>query len=108
MGSARPRLELARLATKAPSAAEMKRARAMLLASEAYDGETVSDLAEELGEWAVDWEWRASFDGGERHARVTARDVQSVAANLLHRDRRVVGWCLPRELRAPASKGGRR
>ena len=29
--------ELARLATKAPSAAEMKRARAMLLASEAYD-----------------------------------------------------------------------
>ena len=100
--------ELARLATKAPSAAEMKRARAMLLASEAYDGETVSDLAEELGEWAVDWEWRASFDGGERHARVTARDVQSVAANLLHRDRRVVGWCLPRELRAPASKGGRR
>lgn len=89
--------ELEGLATKAPGAAEMKRAKAMLLASESYDGETVSDLAEELGEWAVDWKWQASFDGGERHARVTSAAVKDAAARLLTRDRRVVGWCLPED-----------
>jgi len=100
--------ELERLATKAPSQAEMRRARAMLLASEAFDGEAVSDLAEELGEWAVDWDWRASFDGGERHARVTPRDVKVAAATLLTPDRRVIGWCLPSEPSTPQPTSGAR
>ena len=97
--------EIEKLAQRAPSAKEMRRAQAMLVASEAYDGETVSDLAEELGEWAVDWEWRASFDGGERHARVTAKDVKDLAGRLLTRERRVVGWCLPREEVSRAGAG---
>ena len=74
---------------------EYQRAQAMLLASEAYDSETVSGLAEELGGWAVDADWRHALDRGYRHGQVDPDQIREVAARLLDRDRRVVGWCLP-------------
>ena len=88
--------ELARLATENVPAAELKRARSILLASEAYDCETVSDLGDEIGEFAIDADWRFAFDGGERHAKVTAARVKECAKRLLGPERRVVGWCLPK------------
>ncbi len=88
--------ELEKLRTKPVTAAELKRAKALMHASEAYDGETVTDLAEELGEWAVDADWRLAFDGCVRHDRITAANLRDTAARLLAPDRRVVGWCLPR------------
>ncbi|MEM7310115.1 MAG: pitrilysin family protein [Planctomycetota bacterium] len=87
--------ELERLRTTRVRAAELKRAKAVLRSSEAYEGETVSDLAEELGEWAVDADWRLVLDQVERTDRVTADDVRDTARRLLGRDRRVVGWSLP-------------
>ncbi|MCZ6598626.1 MAG: pitrilysin family protein [Planctomycetota bacterium] len=87
--------ELEKLATRPLSAAELKRARALLNSSEAYDGETVSDLAEELGEWAVDADWRLAFDGGVRYAALTGAELRDTAARYLLPERRVVGWCLP-------------
>ena len=39
-------------------AAELRRAQAILISTEAYEDETASDLAEALGEWAVDGDWR--------------------------------------------------
>ena len=87
--------ELEALAAKRVTAAELGRARSILRASEAYDSETVSDLSEELGEYAVDADWRLAFDGGQRHREVTAAQVSECARRLLRPDRRVLGWCLP-------------
>jgi len=87
--------ELERMATERVSAVELKRAKNMLRSSEAFEGETVSDLAEQLGEWAVDADWRLSFDGCVRHDQVTAAQVQAAAAKFLNARRRVTGWCLP-------------
>ena len=88
--------ELDRLRTRRLSAAELKRARDILRSSEALDGETVTDLAEELGEWAVDADWRLTIDQDARLARFTPAALQEAAARLLAPERRVVGWSLPR------------
>jgi zinc protease len=87
--------ELERLATEVLSAKELRRAVSMLVASEAHEGETVSDLAHELGGFAVDADWRIAFDAERRLARVRARDVRACVRRWLGRERRVVGWCLP-------------
>ena len=87
--------ELARLATERVTAAELKRARHLLAAEEAYAGETVTDLAEHVGEYAVDADWPLALELTARRARVVARDVQRVAATLLTPTRRCVGWSLP-------------
>jgi zinc protease len=97
--------ELNRLFEEPPSEAELDRARRMLKASEAHDAETTSDLAEELGSWAVDVDWTHALDGGVRHALVDARTLSEVASRLLRPARRVVGWSLPAS-GAPASEGG--
>lgn len=88
--------EFARLASEKPSAAELKRAQAMILSSEAYESETVSDLAEDLGGYAVDADWRMALDGCERYRAVKAPALREVSARLLVPERRVVGWSLPR------------
>ncbi len=88
--------EIARLSTERVEAAELTRARAILLASEAFEGETVTDVAEELGEWAVDADWLRAFDGCERHLKLGAAALQAVARRYLVPERRVVGWCEPR------------
>ena len=88
--------ELDRLRTHRLSASELKRARDILRSSEALDGETVSDLAEELGEWAVDADWRLTIDQDARLARFTPAGLEEAAARLLAPERRVVGWSLPR------------
>jgi zinc protease len=100
--------ELAQLATKKVSAAELRRAKAIMRSSDAFEGETVSDLAEELGEWAVDYDWRAAFDGSVRHDAVTAEEVRRAIARFLVPGRRVVGWSLPRVVALPARGGARK
>ena len=94
-----------RLATELVSPKELTRARQILLASEAHDAETTSDLAEEIGGWGIDIDWRLAFDGGARHEAVEPSDLRETVARLLSRSRRVVGWCLPAESEeeAPAS-----
>jgi zinc protease len=89
--------EFARLATEPVTKLELKRARAILVAGEAFEGETVTDVAEELGEWAVDVDWQRAFDGCERHLKIDAGKIRAVVKRYLTPARRVVGWCLPRE-----------
>ncbi len=89
-------VELERLASERVGAEELARVRSILRASDAYDRETVSDLSEELGEYAVDADWRLAFDGGARYAKVTPSRIQECSRRLLSAKRRVVGWCLPR------------
>jgi zinc protease len=88
--------EIAHLATTRVRQAELERAKAILRASDAFDGETVTDLAEDLGEWAVDGDWRQGLELDRRMARITAADVQDAARRLLVPHARVVGWSLPR------------
>jgi len=87
--------EFARLADVPLTAAELKRARALMVSSEAYESEAVSDVAEHLGEYAVDADWRMALDGCERQLKVTSRQVREVVQRLLVPQRRVVGWCTP-------------
>ncbi len=88
--------EVARLARERVGADELARAHAILVASEAFEGETVTDVAEEIGEWAVDGDWRRAFDGCERHLALKPAALQAVAQRYLQPGRRVVGWCQPR------------
>jgi len=88
--------QLERLANERVSSKELKRVIAMLEASEAYDEETVSDLAEMVGEYAVDAHWTLAFEAIERVKRVTPAQIQECARRLLGRESRVVGWCTPK------------
>ena len=98
--------ELVRLATERVPRNELQRAKSVLRSAEAFDGETVSDVAEEIGEWAVDAEWRLAFDGGARHDRVTAEEVRATVARYLSPARRVAGWCLPKKEAQAAARSG--
>jgi zinc protease len=95
--------ELDILASEYVPAAELARAKRMLAASEAHESETVSDLAEDLGEFAADASWRMALETIERIERVTAREVRECVARFLRKHRRVLGWSLPRARVIPAS-----
>ena len=96
--------ELELLRTRKVPARELTRVRSMLAASDAQDGETVTDLAEDLGEFAIDADWRLSVDGLERLLAVTADDVRTAARRVLAPERRVVGWCTPRPVPSLAAR----
>jgi zinc protease len=99
-------IEMALLCEETISFAELDRAKRMIAAGEAYDSETVSDLAEEIGEFAVDAHWKLSIETLENIRKTTAKDVRDCARRLLSKDRRVVGWCLPR-VKPSTSKSAR-
>ena len=92
--------ELARLTTEAVPAAELRRAKKILTAGTAYECETVSDLAEHLGGYAVDVDWRLTLELAARRNAVRASDLRRVARELLAPERRVVGLSLPRASRS--------
>jgi zinc protease len=101
--------ELRRLGEEKVTPAELRRAKSLMRASDAFDGETVSDLAEELGEFAVDAHWHLALDGGVRHDRVTATKLREAVARLLRPGRRTLGWCLPEETaETPPPRRGRK
>jgi predicted Zn-dependent peptidase len=89
--------EIGLLSREIAGTAELERAKKILAASEAHESETVSDLAEDLGEFAADASWRMALETVDRIRRVNAKAVRDCAARLLRKDRRVVGWSLPRE-----------
>jgi len=99
--------ELARLADERVSAKELERVRRTILAGDAYDRETISDLAEEIGEFAVDTHWRQAFEAVDAIKAVTAADIQACARRLLGKQRRVTGWSVPKNPPAPARKARR-
>lgn len=98
--------ELLRLAEEPVSRAELKRVVARIVSSDVQQGETISDLAEELGGMAIDADWRLAFDGGVRHKQVTPARLARSAAEFLAPERRVVGLSLPSDERR-ARLGGK-
>jgi zinc protease len=97
--------EIEKLGSTGPSAKEMLRAKRIIAAGEAHDAETVSDLAEDIGEFAIDGDWRISLTTLERIQAAKPSAVTSAARRLLSAERRVVGWCLPKS--DPAKRKGR-
>ena len=88
-------LQIERLAKQPVTKAELDRVRQKLQASEAHESETATDLAEDLGSWAVDAQWQLALSSLQEVLAVDAPRLQECAARLLTKDRRVVGWCLP-------------
>jgi zinc protease len=76
-------------------ARELARVRSLLEAAEAYDHETTSDVAEQIGEAAVDAHWRLAFESLPNALKVDATRLRDCAKRVLARERRVLGWCLP-------------
>ncbi|MCC6409233.1 MAG: insulinase family protein [Planctomycetes bacterium] len=95
--------ELSLLREELVSAKELTRVKHMLEAAEAYDHETVTDIAEDLGEHATDSHWKLAFEAIERVKAVDAKRVRACARRFLRADRRVLGWCLPTKAE-PAQK----
>jgi len=89
--------QLLELAAKRFPAPELTHVKSVLTSAEAYESETATDLAETLGEFAVDADWHQAVEATTRLRAVTARQVQDCAQRLLLREHRVVGWCLPRQ-----------
>lgn len=87
--------EIERLASESVPAADLKRAKSILGASEAFEAETISDLAEHLGGYAVDADWPMATQLSERRKQVRAADIKRVATELLAARHRVVGWSVP-------------
>jgi zinc protease len=101
--------ELELLRTRKVPARELARVRSMLTASESQEGETATDLAEDLGEFAVDADWRLSIESLEKLLAVTAEELRETARRVLAPERRVLGWSTPRTpAAAPAAARRRR
>ncbi len=104
--------ELATLVEEKVPSRELARVRSLLEAAEAYDHETTSDVAEQVGEAAVDAHWKLAFESLGNALAVDAARLRDCARRMLGRERRVVGWCLPAKaavvVRKPARKGARR
>jgi zinc protease len=100
--------EFERLARVPVGRAELARAKRIIAAGEAHDAESVSDLAEDLGEFAIDADWRLALRTLERIQRASAEELRKTTAKLLVPERRVVGWCLPHPPQAGSRKVKRR
>jgi zinc protease len=100
--------ELERLGDELVPAKELARVRMLLESTEAYESETATDLAEQLGEFATDADWKLAIDSLARMLAVDSKRIRDCARRLLSKDRRVVGWCLPKKKKATTKPAARR
>lgn len=90
--------EIKKLAENPPSAAEMDRVRAGVLASQIYQRDSVMGQAMELGMLStLGVDWRLSERFGENLEAVTPEDVQKVAKKWLVAERSTVAHVIPEE-----------
>ena len=87
--------EIARMREEPVTDAELDRAKKLLAASEAFESETTTEVAETLGEYATDLEWRDALNVTERRNAVTAEAVRDVCNKLLSPSARIIAWSLP-------------
>ena len=87
--------EVARLRDELVPDVELDRAKRLLASSQAFESETVTEVAETLGEYATDLDWRDALTVRERRDAVTGEALRDTCRRLLRPDRRVVGWSRP-------------
>lgn len=87
--------EIERLAAEPPAAAEMKRARTMLLAECAFARDGSFLIASQLNEAIASGDWTLYPEFMRRVRRVTRDDVSAVMSASVDRSRRTVGYYVP-------------
>ena len=90
--------EVRKIAEQPPSAEEMDRVRAGVLAGQVYQRDSVMGQAMELGRLSVlgvDWRLAEQFD--DKLAKVTPEQVQQAARDWLVAERRAVAHVIPEE-----------
>ncbi len=87
--------ELERLTRDGITEAELTKVRRQLRARFVYDGDSVTDIAHQLGYFATIGTWTTYRELMPRLARVTLDDVNAAARRYLTRDNRTIGWFEP-------------
>lgn len=87
--------EIDRLQTGGITAGELAKALAQLKARFVYDGDSVTDIAHQLGYFETIASWQAYHDLRNRLDTVTADQVQQAAARYLVASNRTIGWFEP-------------
>ena len=96
--------EIERMRTELVSDEEIVRAKKLLSAGEAFESETITEVAETIGEYATDLAWRDALAVGERREAVTAESLREVCARLFDPAARVVAWSRPRDAKNDSEK----
>ncbi len=87
--------EIDRLQTGGITAGELTKALAQLKARFVYDGDSVTDIAHQLGYFETIASWQAYHDLRNRLDAVTVDQVQQAAARYLVASNRTIGWFEP-------------
>jgi zinc protease len=93
--------EVDRVAMDGITEQELDKVRTQLRARFVYDGDSVTDIAHQLGYFDVIDNWRSYQDLIPRLASVTLDEVNAVAKRYLQPENRTVGWFEPE---APAAR----
>jgi zinc protease len=87
--------EIDRLRTSGITPDEMKKVHAQLRARFVYDGDSVTDIAHQVGYFETIASWSAYHSLRDRLERVTIDQVQAAAMKYLKPSNRTIGWFEP-------------
>jgi zinc protease len=87
--------EIDRLCKDGITPDELKKVHAQLRARFVYDGDSVTDIAHQLGYFETIATWQGYHALGERLNAVTAEQVQAAAVKYLIPSNRTIGWFEP-------------
>ena len=76
---------------------ELKKVHAQLRARFVYDGDSVTDIAHQIGYFETISSWRAYHALRTRLDAVTVEQVQAAAAKYLTPSNRTIGWFEPQK-----------
>jgi zinc protease len=88
--------EIERLLTQGITPEELKKARAQLRARFVYDGDSVTDIAHQIGYFETISSWGAYHSLRSRLDAVTVEQVQAAAVKHLTPSNRTIGWFEPK------------
>ena len=94
--------ELARIAATGATAAELDAVKRQLRARFVFDGDSVTDVAHQIGYFATIGRWQDWVEARPRLEAVTLDDVHRVAGAYLAADNRTIGVFEP----TPADRNG--
>ena len=90
--------EIDRLRTGGITPEELKKVHAQLRARFVYDGDSVTDIAHQIGYFETIAEWPAYHMLGNRLKEVTIEQVQAAVTKYLAPSNRTIGWFEPEKI----------
>lgn len=87
--------ELDRMSRDGITEGELAKAQAQLRARFVYDGDSVTDVAHQLGYFETIGTWRSYYELAERLQAVTLDEVHAAARHAFRADNRTIGWFEP-------------